>query len=69
MKHGTMTVKELKAVLNDLPDDMPIVIAGGYDHSYDTIGGVVEDDVDYSHGHYYETGGDPGNVKALIVYR
>lgn len=42
------TVKELKELLKDLPDDMRLVVSGS-DHSYDTAyAGVVRAEIDYS---------------------
>ena len=37
-RFGVLRVKDLRAVLDGLPEDTPVVVAGGPDHSYRKVG-------------------------------
>lgn len=65
-----LTVGELRKALLCLPDDMPVLGAGGFDHSYRTYRGTEVLRVATDGGQFWETddGANIGDtIEALVL--
>lgn len=71
--YGVLTAGELRKVLDRVPDDTPILIAGGPDHSYRKPSGAEVNLAGYAQGYFGEWYGrkhaSPGErpISAIII--